>query len=55
MSGIRTKNTNTADISRASLAKGIRSPDDREVTAADLMKGTTKLDDVISYTTGISW
>src|ERR671926_1172310 len=44
----------TGDISRASIAKGIRSPDDGEVTAADIVKGTTKPDDVISYTTGIS-
>src|SRR5919199_4326334 len=44
----------TGDISRASIAKGIRSPDDGEVTAADIVKGTTKPEDVISYTTGIS-
>ena len=44
----------TGDISRASIAKGIRSPDDGGVTAADIMKGTTKPEDVISYTTGIS-
>ena len=44
----------TGDISRASIAKGIRSPDDGGVTAADIVKGTTKPDDVISYTTGIS-
>jgi hypothetical protein len=35
-------------------AKGIRSPDDGEVTAVDIVKGTTKPEDVISYTTGIS-
>ena len=44
----------TGDISRASIAKGLRSPDDGEVTAADIVKGTTKPEDVISYTTGIS-
>jgi hypothetical protein len=45
----------TGDISRASIAKGIRSPDDGNVTAADIVKGTTtKPEDVISYTTGIS-
>ena len=44
----------TGDISRASIAKGIRSPDDGGVTAADIVKGTTKAEDVISYTTGIS-
>ena len=44
----------TGDISRASIAKGIRSPDDGGVTAADIVKGTTKPEDVISYTTGIS-
>src|SRR5438094_214446 len=44
----------TGDISRASIAKGIRSPDDGGVTAADIVKETTKPDDVISYTTGIS-
>jgi hypothetical protein len=44
----------TGDISRASIAKGIRSPDDGNVTAADIVKGATKPDDIISYTTGIS-
>ena len=44
----------TGDISRASIAKGIRSPDDGGVTAADIVKRTTKPEDVISYTTGIS-
>ena len=44
----------TGDISRASIAKGIRSPDDGGVTAADIVKGTTKPEDVISYNTGIS-
>src|SRR5919199_4823910 len=44
----------TGDISRASIAKAIRSPDDGGVTAADIVKGTTKPEDVISYTTGIS-
>ena len=44
----------TGDISRASIAKGIRDPDDGGVTAADIVKGTTKPEDVISYTTGIS-
>ena len=44
----------TGDISRASIDKGIRSPDDGGVTAADIVKGTTKPEDVISYTTGIS-
>ena len=44
----------TGDISRASIAKGIRSPDDGKVTAADIVKGTTRPEDVISYTTGIS-
>ena len=44
----------TGDISRASIAKGIRSPDDGGVTATDIVKGTTKPEDVISYTTGIS-
>jgi hypothetical protein len=44
----------TGDISRASIAKGIRAPDDGGVTAADIVKGTTRPEDVISYTTGIS-
>src|SRR5918911_1549794 len=44
----------TGDISRASIAKGIRSPDDGGVTAADMVKGATKPEDVISYNTGIS-
>jgi len=44
----------TGYISRASIAKGIRSPDDGGVTAADIVKGTTKPEDVISYTSGIS-
>jgi hypothetical protein len=44
----------TGDISRASIAKGIRSPDDGGVTAADIVKGTNKPEDVISYTSGIS-
>jgi hypothetical protein len=44
----------TGDVSRASIAKGIRSPDDGGVTAADIVKGTTKPENVISYTTGIS-
>jgi hypothetical protein len=45
----------TGDISRASIARGIRSPEDRSnVTAADIVKGTAKPEDVISYTTGIS-
>jgi hypothetical protein len=44
----------TGDISRASIAKGIRSPDDGGLTAADIVKGTTKPENVISYTTGIS-
>jgi len=44
----------TGDISRASIAKGIRSSDDGGVTAADIVKGTTKPEDVISYTSGIS-
>ena len=37
----------TGDISRASIAKGIRSPDDGGVTATDIAKGTTKSADVI--------
>jgi hypothetical protein len=44
----------TGDISRASIAKGIRSPDDGGVTAQDIVKGTTNPEDIISYTTGIS-
>ena len=44
----------TGEISRASIAKGIRSPDDGGVTAAGIVKGTTRPEDVISYTTGIS-
>ncbi|HJT48642.1 MAG TPA: hypothetical protein VJ729_10720 [Nitrososphaeraceae archaeon] len=32
----------TGDISRASIAKGIRSPDDGGLTAADVVKGTAK-------------
>lgn len=44
----------TGDIARASIAKGIRGPDDGSVTAADIIKGRTKPDDIISYTTGIS-
>jgi hypothetical protein len=41
----------TADISRASIAKGITAPED--VAAADIVKGTLSSDDVISYSTGI--
>ena len=48
------KTIDTGDIARASIAKGIRSPDDGGVTAADIAKGTTKPEDIISYTTGIS-
>ena len=48
------KTIDTGDISRASIAKGIRSPDDGGITAADIAKGTTKPEDIISYTTGIS-
>lgn len=48
------KTIDTGDIARASVAKGIRSPDDGDVTAADIAKGTTKPEDIISYTTGIS-
>ena len=48
------KTLDTGDISRASIAKGIRSPDDGGVTAADVVKGTTIPENVISYTTGIS-
>jgi hypothetical protein len=44
----------TGDIARASIAKGIRGPYDGSVTAADIVKGKTKPDDIISYTTGIS-
>ena len=44
----------TGDISRASIAKGIRSLDDGGVTAADIVKGNTKPEHVISYTTGLS-
>jgi hypothetical protein len=45
----------TGDISRASIARGIRSPEDSSnVTAADIVKGTGKPEDIISYTTGIS-
>jgi len=45
----------TGDISRASIARGIRSPEDSSnVTAADIVKGTAKPEDVISYSTGIS-
>jgi hypothetical protein len=45
----------TGDISRASIARGIRSPEDSSnVTAADIVKGTAKPEDIISYTTGIS-
>jgi hypothetical protein len=44
----------TGDVSRASIAKGIRSPDDGGLAAADIMKGNSKPEDVISYTTGIS-
>jgi hypothetical protein len=36
------------------IAASLRSPDDGGVTAADIVKGTTKPEDVISYTTGIS-
>src|SRR5437763_10908641 len=49
-----TKTIDTGDIARASIAKGIRSPDDGGVTAVDIAKGTTKPEDIISYTTGIS-
>ena len=52
------KAIDTGDISRASIAKGIRSSDDSSgnssVTAADIAKGTRKPEDIISYTTGIS-
>ncbi|MGB6628290.1 MAG: hypothetical protein WBE61_09155 [Nitrososphaeraceae archaeon] len=48
------KTIDTGDIDRASVAKGIRSPDDGYITAADIAKGTTKPEDIISYTTGIS-
>lgn len=48
------KTIDTGDIARASVAKGIRSPDDGYITAADIAKGTTKPEDIISYTTGIS-
>jgi hypothetical protein len=52
------KAIDTGDISRASIAKGIRSSDDSSgnssVTAADISKGTRKPEDIISYTTGIS-
>ena len=48
------KTIDTGDIARASVAKGIRSPDDGDITAADIAKGTTKPEDIISYTTGIS-
>ena len=51
------KTIDTGDISRASIARGIRSPDgggSSNVTAADIVKGTTKPEDTISYTTGIS-
>ena len=34
------KTLDTGDISRASIAKGIRSPDYGGVTAADVVKGT---------------
>ena len=44
----------TGDISRASIAKGIRGPDDGDVTAADIAIGRTKPENIISYTTGIS-
>lgn len=44
----------TGDIARASIAKGIRGPDNGSVTAADIIKGRAKPDDIISYTTGIS-
>jgi hypothetical protein len=50
----RRKTIDTGDIARASIAKGIRSPDDGGVTAADIAKGTKKPEDIISYTTGIS-
>jgi hypothetical protein len=36
------------------IAASLRSPDDGGVTAVDIVKGTTKPEDVISYTTGIS-
>jgi hypothetical protein len=48
------KTIDTGDIARASIAKGIRSPDDGGVTAADIVKGTKKPEDIISFTTGIS-
>jgi hypothetical protein len=41
----------TADVSRASIAKGIRAPED--LSAADIVKGTLSSDDVIAYSTGI--
>lgn len=53
--GATGRNTiDTGDIARASIAKGIRGPDNGSVTAADIIKGRTKPDDIISYTTGIS-
>ena len=41
----------TADVARASIAKGIRGQED--VSAADIVKGRLSSDKVISYSTGI--
>ncbi|HZD81369.1 MAG TPA: hypothetical protein VE076_00710 [Nitrososphaeraceae archaeon] len=41
----------TADVARASIAKGIRGKED--VSAADIVKGRLSSDKVISYSTGI--
>jgi hypothetical protein len=41
----------TADVARASIAKGIRGQED--VSAADIVKGRLSSDKVVSYSTGI--
>jgi hypothetical protein len=50
--GATTKNVmDTADVSRASISKGITGPED--VTAADIVEGKTTSDALVSYSTGI--
>jgi hypothetical protein len=41
----------TADVARASISKGLRAPED--VSAADIVKGISSSDEIISYSTGI--
>lgn len=50
----RTKNTGYWRYIKGKYCQGLRSPDEGNVTAADIVKGATKSEDIISYTTGIS-